>query len=212
MMMIKRHIIIMSTCLFIVAAGACYSCSNRENTGHEIILSSEDKHDNCIMEEEVASYDAGEEELSEILIYVHLCGAIVNPGVYQVKSGTRLIDLIDEAGGLIPEAAGDYMNQAMVVEDGQRIYIPTKEELKEHNAAQYMMDGYNSITSDIRVNINTADETTLMSLPGIGKAKAKSIVEYRNKNGSFKTTEDLMKIPGIKEGLFAKIEDLVTVK
>jgi competence protein ComEA len=75
-----------------------------------------------------------------------------------------------------------------------------------------MMDGYNSITSDIRVNINTADETTLMSLPGIGKAKAKSIVEYRNKNGSFKTTEDLMKIPGIKEGLFAKIEDLVTVK
>jgi len=101
------------------------------------------------------------------------------------------------------------------VEDGQRIYIPTKEELKELSVQDYITgDKSNQADSQAvrKVNINTADENELMTLPGIGQAKARSIIEYRKKNGSFKSITDLTNIPGIKEGLLARIEDMITVK
>ena len=230
----NKYIIITATCLFLIVTGVCYSCSYEKNRGQEILLSSDDNigddddpskaenKDDIIHSKEDKPQSNSEpqiieltEELHESTIYVHICGAVVNPDVYQVKTGTRLVELIDYAGGLIPEAADDYINQAISVEDGQRIYIPTKNELNELSVDQYVI-GDNQKQSDIeidkKVNINTADETRLMSLPGIGQAKAKSIIEYRNKNGSFKAIEDIVNISGIKEGLFTQIKDLLTVK
>jgi competence protein ComEA len=153
------------------------------------------------------------------LIYVHICGAVMNPGVYQAEPGARIYDLIELSGGLCEDAAGDYINQALEVSDGQRIYVPTTEELKEISAGEYLAGNENGFESSNEssgntsalTNINTAGVKELMDLPGIGQAKADSIIEYRNANGNFKTIEDLMNIPGIKEGLFSQISSYITV-
>lgn len=229
----NKYIIIAAACLFLIVAGVCYSYSykNKKNHRQEILLSSNDMDEEAsipevydanslIMESILKSNDLDQQEvmageLNESVIYVHICGAVVNPDVYQVEAGTRLVELIDIAGGLTPEAADEYINQAIEVEDGQRIYIPTKKELKELSVVDYVKGDNNNQEdreADKKVNINTADEAELMSLPGIGQAKAKSIIEYRKKNGSFKAVSDLMNISGIKEGLFARIENLVIVK
>lgn len=242
-MMKNKYIVIIASCFFIIIAGVSYTCSYNKRHKEGVFLSTleepscyevdltnkQGKEDTSSFDEDSASniLQHGEsiqteniiKELELEMIYVHLCGAIVYPDVYHVEAGTRLVDIIEMAGGLTPEAAGDYINQAMVAEDGQRIYIPTKDELKELTLAEYMK-GDNSgqgekradKEANSRVNINTADETELMSLPGIGQAKAKSIVEYRKKNGDFKDATDLKKIPGIKDGLFGPIADLITVK
>jgi competence protein ComEA len=172
------------------------------------------------------------QELSkdEVLIYVHICGAVVNPGVYEAVSGTRLFDFIELSGGLTKDAAGDYINQAQPVCDGQRIYIPTEDEVKELPMTEYaagqdlsenqstftVTDAANQTgdtdTPSKKVNVNTANAEELMSLPGIGQAKAKSIIDYRVTNGNFKTIEELMSIPGIKEGLFNQISSYIIAK
>ncbi len=154
----------------------------------------------------------GESEKTDI--YIHICGAVLNPGVYKAGVGARIFDLINMSGGLTEEAAGDFINQAMAVSDGQRIYIPTKKEVENLTPAEYLEEESTleniGEKSDL-ININTADTEALMKLPGIGKAKAASIIEYRTANGSFQTIEELMKISGIKEGLFNRIAPCITV-
>lgn len=227
----NKNIIIAAIILIVIVAGVIYSFSYEKNRGQEILLSSIDNkeddllnveiHDNSLntedgMQEQSKLQNSGlQEESHESIIYVHICGAVVNPNVYQVKAGTRLVELIDYAGGLIPEAADDYINQALAVEDGQRIYIPTREELKELSLDEYVI-GDNIAQSDTgsekKIDINTANEAELMTLPGIGSARAKGIIEYRAKNGDFKDITDLMNVSGIKEGMFAQLEDMIIVK
>ncbi len=153
--------------------------------------------------------------------YAHICGAVSNPGVYPITEVCRVVDLVELAGGFTEEAAEDYINQALKVQDGQRIYIPTQKELKELSAADYMSGGGASdipeqvssgALSSKLININTATAEELMKLPGVGEAKAASILEYRNTKGKFITIQDLMKISGIKEGLFEKVSGYITVK
>jgi SLBB domain./Helix-hairpin-helix motif. len=214
--MSKKYLIVIFSCLFITVAGICYSCSYNKEHGQEVLVTSlEDGRDSekfgGSSGEKITDGAGGDSKVNvetadegPELIYVHLCGAVANPDVYRVEAGSRLVDIIELAGGLSPEAAGDYVNQAMVVEDGQRIYIPTKDELKDLALTDYMQGAHNSKSdddaTDSKVNINTADENTLMSLPGIGQARAKSIIEYRDKNGGFSDIKDLMNVPGIKEG------------
>ncbi|NLK99280.1 MAG: hypothetical protein GX271_01315 [Clostridiales bacterium] len=213
-MMKNKYFIITASSLFIIVAGVCYSCSYSKDPVQEILLSS----DNNIEEDEALKSELQVDnnlQIEDELIYVHICGAVVSPAVYQVKDGTRLVELIEYAGGLLAEAADDYINQAVVVEDGQRIYIPTKDELKELKIEEYVLGDIKDQSDNElskKVNINTADEAELMGLPGIGQAKAKSIIDYRNKNGEFEAITDLMKISGIKDGLFAQLEDLIIVK
>ncbi len=167
---------------------------------------------NLIQEEQAA---VNQEKDEPPMIYVHLCGAVMNPGVYEVSESSRVFDVIEQAGGLSQEAAGDYINQAQQVKDGQRIYIPTKDEVEGMSpVVELSTDDQNpSSTTDKKlININLADAKELMELPGVGEAKAASIIEYRNANGSFQTIEELMKIPGIKEGLFNKVSSYITVK
>ena len=227
-MMNKKYIIILVSGLFIIVAGILYSCSYKEKKGQEILLSSREsgsmQSDNSDIsrqagisklntsKSDASQKDTQEDSQIEPQVYVHLCGAVVTPDVYEIEAGTRLKDLIELAGGLSEDAAGDYINQASVVEDGQRIYIPTKDELKDMSVSDYVLgeEGGNN-QSNAKVNINTADETEFMRLTGIGEAKAKSIVEYRKKNGDFKEIKDLMKVPGIKEGLFTQLEDEITL-
>ena len=143
------------------------------------------------------------EPKKETKIFVYLCGAVGKPGVYEVGSDDRLYEVIAMAGGLTAEAAQDAVNQARVVVDGEQIYIPTKEEMQRQAEGTKPQDG--------KVNLNTATKEELMTLSGVGESRADSIIAYREENGRFQNTEELMQIRGIKEGLYNKIKDNITV-
>ena len=139
-------------------------------------------------------------------VVIHICGAVVAPGVYELPTGSRIADAVDLAGGLCEDADESYVNLAEIPEDGQQIFIPTHEEVLELG----QLPQPNS-TSYGKVNINTADKTLLCSLPGIGDTRAADIIAYRQEYGGFKTIEDIMQVNGIKEGSFQKIKELITV-
>ena len=135
----------------------------------------------------------GEEET---YVYVHVCGAVRSPGVYMTE-----------------EAAGEYVNQAETVTDGGRIYVPTLEEAQEYGAGVAEKGITSGTDGNIqgKININTAGKEELMQLTGIGEAKAQSILDYREEHGRFTAVEELMQIEGIKEGVFNKIKDNITI-
>lgn len=142
----------------------------------------------------------------ESLCYVYVCGEVNVPGVYELPAGSRVYEAIRLAGGLTKEADPGAVNQALLLEDGQMIQIFPRGEEPEEGARE------TEEQKDGRVNLNTADVTALMGIPGIGEAKAKSIIAYREENGKFQSAEDVMNITGIKEGLFSKMKDYITVK
>lgn len=141
---------------------------------------------------------------------VHICGAVVNPGVYTLEEGSRIYQAVEKAGGFREDAREDYLNQADLIADGMKIYVPTCEET-EGLLLEGMTEGAGTDDAAGLVNINTADEERLCTLPGVGSAKARSIIAYREKNGSYQRIEDIMNVEGIKEGLFQKIRDSITV-
>ncbi|MCI9059490.1 MAG: hypothetical protein HFH52_06910 [Lachnospiraceae bacterium] len=144
-------------------------------------------------------------EQEEHALYVQVSGAVKSPGVYRLAEGSRIFQAVELAGGLLEQAEADKINQAECLKDGQMIYIPAAgEEEPEDSFGE-------SRNEDGRVNLNTATEAELMALPGIGAAKAGSILDWREKNGGFGQIEDLMKVEGIKDGVFAKIKDSVKV-
>lgn len=154
--------------------------------------------------------EAKEQESGSIFVYV--CGAVRTPGVYELDSGARVYEAVALAGGMREDAAGAYVNQAQMLSDGEQIYIPTEEEAGQGNTAAFPERNTDVGGTDHgKVNINTASEEELTTLTGIGDTRAKSIVEYRESNGGFQTIEDLMKVDGIKEGVFEKIKDSITV-
>ncbi|MDF2943924.1 MAG: hypothetical protein K0S01_2782 [Herbinix sp.] len=244
----KKYVIAGITCSFLLITGICYSCAYNKDTSGDLVTSLAEGEDSTGVQSkniieadefnlteansdqsqtETEASDEPQESTNNSLdtsIYVHVCGAVVKPGVYQAANGARLFDMIKLAGGLAKNAAGDYINQAQSVTDGQRIYIPTEDEVEEISVADYtageffdasqsaVEDTNTSGNTEILVNINTATAEELMSLPGIGQAKADSIIDYRSSNGDFKTIEDLMSIPGIKEGLFGKISSYIIAK
>lgn len=153
-------------------------------------------------------------ELAVEVLCVHVCGAVKVPGVYELNEGARVKDALEAAGGLLPGAAGDSVNQAAPVEDGKRIYIPNREEIENGKFSAEQMDdtqGTEGIAAR-KVDLNHATEQELMTIPGIGLAKAKSIIQYREENGSFSKTEDIMKIEGIKQGIYNKMKEFITVQ
>lgn len=137
-------------------------------------------------------------------IYVYVCGAVVNPGVYELPEGSRINAALQAAGGFTEEAGRDYLNLAAKVSDGEKIYFPTAAEAEELERAE-------EAAQKGLVNINTATVSQLMDLPGIGEARAKDIIAYREENGDFKSAEELMKVPGIKESMYAKLSDRIIV-
>lgn len=153
---------------------------------------------------------------------VYIVGEICSPGIYQVETGMFLYQLVEMAGGLTEKAARDFINLAFKITKNQMIKIPSIDEIKNGEVGgvadglllgkEYGFDDnveQNGVSS--KININTANETDLDKLPGIGIATAKLIIDYRTKNGNFKKIEDIMKIPGIKESKFTQIKDQITV-
>lgn len=171
-----------------------------------------------ISDKNTLSESKNEEE--EDMIIVHITGEVKKPGVVKIKQGSRIEDVISSAGGLTENADISNVNLAFIVEDGVKIKIPSVNE--DDNTDEYISSdsGKNVIISDekkekantIIVNINTAPQTELEQLPGIGASIAIRIIDYRNKNGKFKAIEDIKNVTGIGENKYEKIKDLIKVK
>ena len=163
------------------------------------------------------------EEQGAQRIVVYVCGAVNTPGVYELQEGARLFEAIACAGGVREDGAEESINQAQAVSDGERLYIPTEEEVRQGLDA-YLQTGAAAGASPVgsadgrsgrdaagKVNINTASKEELTALNGIGDTRAASILAYRESYGPFGSIEDLMKVEGIKEGVYNKLKDDITV-
>lgn len=172
-----------------------------------------------------------EEEKEEVFIYTDIKGEVAKPSVYKMKEGSRVTDLIKEAGGLSKNANTRFINLSKKLEDGEVIVIYSNKEISDakknktlevsapcvceevkNDACYNEKESDNKTNNDnIIVNINTATSSELTTLNGIGEQKAKAIISYRNTNGKFKKIEDIMNVSGISETLFSKIKKNITV-
>ena len=202
---------IIATITFIILAGTVYSVSTMIKGGKaddrielvvtDSVISTSDEADSHF-----DSSDDSTKDDSNTDIYVHICGAVINPGVYQVPAGTRVYQALELAGGSSDDAYLSGINLADKLADGQKVYIPSEGE----NAEGILSKDSGDVQS-VMININTASEAELMTLPGIGQSRAKDIINYRVKNGLFESIDDIMKVSGIKEAAFEKIKDLIKV-
>ena len=201
----QRKIVIIICILVIILVGwKIHDSSNFEKEDESQIIDSNTQESKTEDEEE--------------LVIVHVTGEVKKPGVVRVKEGSRVEDIVKAAGGLTENADISNINLAYVVEDGTKIRIPsTDDEKQEEYITQSIGEGIimqeesNNSRSSI-VNINTASETELEELPGIGASIAGRIIEYRNKNGKFKSIEDIKNVTGIGDSKFEKIKESIKVK
>ena len=153
-----------------------------------------------------------------IKIYIHITGEVKKPGVVQLNLGDRIIDAIEKAGGETKQADLSQVNLAYKVEDGQKIYIPNKNE----KISEYIWSGNGDNNGDSnlnnkeqkegnKVNINTASQSELDGLPGIGPALAQRIIDFREENGEFKSIEDIQNVKGIGNSKFEDIKEDICV-
>ncbi|MFO1443390.1 helix-hairpin-helix domain-containing protein [Bacillus sp. Bva_UNVM-123] len=160
----------------------------------------------------LSNEEADSIEMEEEIIIVDVKGAVLNPGVYEAAANDRVIDMITKAGGLNEHADESRINFAIRVEDEMVIYVPIIGE-EGADGSDFVFEGTASKgKNDGKVNLNTANETELQTLPGIGPAKAAMIIEYREKNGPFKAIEDLKLISGIGDKTFEKLQSSIKVK
>lgn len=191
------------------------------------IQEAEENAPQAFKELESRGMEAPQESAKPELCVVHICGAVNSPGVYTLEGGGRIYQAIEKAGGFREDAEQDYLNQADFLSDGMKIYVPTQSEaasltLEEGERAKWITPGGEMATGSqgengkdteksSLVNINTAGEEQLCTLPGVGSSKAKSIIAYREQNGAYRTIEEIMNVEGIKDGVFQKIKDSITV-
>lgn len=198
----------------------------------KVNLKSKEKNlvDNQVVINEVEKVEV---DLKDDLVYVDIKGAVKKPGVYKINSDKKIIDVITMAGGLMENANTDNINLSKKVTDEMVIIIYTNEEVKNSNVVDTVIkvidkecvcpniqnDGCinteinDSITNvNKTININTATLEELMSINGLGEAKAKAIIKYREENGYFKIIDDLLNVSGIGEALFEKIKEYITTQ
>ncbi|KAA9026478.1 hypothetical protein F4V44_10955 [Niallia endozanthoxylica] len=161
-------------------------------------------------EQEETEIEGITEEKERILIDVK--GAVAAPGVYEALSGDRVQNLINQAGGLLETADQQKINFAMKVVDEMVLYIPMIGEDSQVTAGgQGSIPAADAVQGKALVNLNTASESELETLPGVGPSKAAAIMEYRETNGRFQNIEELMEISGIGEKTFEKLKEHISV-
>ena len=200
----RLALFLIATC--ILAAGAAWVDSRDQAASRKLVFSRQP--------DDILANQTGTETTSTVTakldtIPIYLVGAVEKPGIYQVVPGSYLYELIEQAGGLTTDAAALDIDLAMKITENGRIQIPTVVEFKTQP-----QKNWNSLTkpSDKQlIDINRATLEELDTLPGIGPATAKSILDYRERNGAFKTIDDLTQVPGIKQSRLDAIADLITL-
>lgn len=157
-----------------------------------------------------------EEKILDGEIIIHITGEVLNEGIVKTKKDSRIADVIEQAGGITEEADLSQVNLAYQVKDGQKIYIPNIND-EENDTQVYITEeaGINVVIEDKeygnKVNINTASQTELETLSGIGPSTALKIINYRKENGEFKQIEDIKNVPGIGEAKFESLKGEICV-
>ena len=153
------------------------------------------------------------ETKEELRVLVDVKGAVKYPGVYELTDEDRVVDAITLAGGYADGANPSLINHAQKLQDEMVVYIPLQGEETEIAIQSFAGSGDGGSGSEgAKVNINTADEAQLTTLPGIGPAKAKAILAYREEQGKFQTIEGLKEVSGIGDKTFEQLKDLIDIK
>ena len=218
----KQKIIIVIILSVIIIAFLYYIYTKDKST----FISSEELEVENTIEEET------EEEESQKII-VHVSGAVNKEGIIELDADSRISDAIDKAEGLAENADTNKINLAFKLEDGMKIYIPkigeeesekaqesTDDETSKYiTSASGVVDSQDENTESSsgkstteKVNINTASQTELETLPGIGPATSSKIISYRQENGKFKSIEDIKEVSGIGDAKYENIKELICVK
>ena len=217
--MTKKFIKVLCFSCFCLLAAAC---GERENVYFqtETSVAGTQQNEDVAATEIMAENNADDTQTagSDKKRFVYICGAVNVPGVYEVEQNARLYEVVEAAGGLREDAAEESVNQARQIEDGEMIRILTQEEAAQAGDEEAGEGAENDVKaetandSDGRIDLNLATVAELMTLPGIGQAKADSIVRYREKNGAFSSIEEIKQVEGIKEGVYNRIKDNIKVK
>ncbi|WP_273359276.1 DUF655 domain-containing protein [Anaerococcus octavius] len=167
-----------------------------------------DKNEDDLLLEDETDDDAKENEAMK----VHITGQINREGVYEIKDGDRLEDLINKAGGLSPDADSKSLNLAMKLEDQMKIYIPSKDEIldQEDASTDQIISNVDPSSQEGKININEASKEELMTLPNIGEKRAQAIIDYRESK-KFETIEEIKNVTGIGDKFYQAMQDLITV-
>jgi competence protein ComEA len=187
----KYYVILACSLVIILIIIKIKSLNNNEVTVSENIVSEEENV-------EIEENDT---------IKIHISGEINSPGLIELEIGSRIFDAIEKAGGITESADVSKVNLAYILSDGEKIYIPSfDDEWEDIN-----LENVNSETN-LKTNINNANEEQLERLPGIGESTAKAIIEYRKTNGRFLDINDLKNVSGIGESKFNRLKDYICVK
>lgn len=195
-----------------IVCGILYSCSREKSVSITSIEESRIEGEESSTESlDTIEHKGIKEQPIDKKITVYVCGEVMTPGVYELVAEARVYQAIEAAGGMTEQAVKNRINLAEQISDGQMITVLSEEEAAKNPipAEPSAFDGSKETSG--KVNINSANQEELMTLPGVGSSKASDIIAYREQNGNFKSIEQLMEIKGIKEGMFNKIKDLITV-
>lgn len=207
----KIIFIIIVICILLFIGG--YIMSKANKSGY-IELEIENSESNIgITENETNNI----EELEDKEIIIHVTGAVKKQGIVKVKQDSRISDVIDKAGGISNKADLSKINLAYVVQDGQKVYVPSIDDkenvntITEEAGTNVIKDGTDSSNKGSKININKASQTELETLNGIGPSTALKIINYRSDNGEFKKIEDIKNVPGIGESKFENIKNDICI-
>lgn len=196
-----------------VLEGTVHDGAASENPASENPMLGSSAYEDASLEGTKKAAAVSETEAMDPAFVVHVCGEVVNPGIYELPAGSRIYEAVKAAGGFTENAEEESVNLASPIEDGVQIRIYSKDEAETLAAGAAPFDGFEASGEGKEpvVNLNTATKEELMTLSGIGESRAEDIIRYREENGGFQNIEDIMKVSGIKDAAFQKIKDRITV-
>lgn len=211
----NKIIIAVGAIIIAITVGIYFYRTTKDNSEIEIT------EDNLTTNTAVENNNEIVEEENNTIV-VHITGEVNYPGVVVLKEGARVVDAIEAGGGETDEADLSSLNLAYMLSDGEKIYVPNKEETsQESQEREYITSakdnseqsekGAKSTGTNFKININTAKQEELTQITGIGESTAKKIIEYRTQNGKFKSIEDIKNIPGIGDSKFNAMKEEITV-
>lgn len=219
----KKYLILVFCLLLLAASTIAFFKLNNEKT---------EVKDNFIANNEIITKEVSEvAKQEEVKLYFDIKGSVKKPGVYEFTQGDRIIDAINKAGGLTKNATTNNLNLSKKLTNEMVIYVFNKNELtttkafeqvnndaeckcetiEVNNCVDKNTTNESANNETAKININTDSKEKLMTISGIGSSKADAIIEYRTKNGNFKTTEDIINVSGISKTIYDKIKDTITV-